>query len=533
MDHNTIEIHDDEINVEEIMAKIREEIRQRKEAGLLPSDPPEVSPAPDPTRTSDLSHDLAYMTGNWNVQNTGYSITSHRPVTGRMLVKGRSLIHGEVRRYVDPMIWKQTEFNRNAARVAENSAQHIAELESQYRLSDSRLTELDALLHQFRNESDQQIHEVTRETETSLRDELQQTKEEVVSTIAEAQHKIDEQIRDIVAVQRDETEQLLQQAKADSINELALVKAEVETKVYETVKAEVYEAVKTEVKAEVYAEVTEEVKEQVRLAILAMNSDIENKAWLAQVLEPRIVQEASGEGPGLISPSTETGVNYFIFEETFRGSRKDIKQRQSAFFHYFEGCSNVLDIGCGRGEFLELMREMGIVARGVDLDETMVDYCRSRGLAVEHNDALLYLEELSDGSLDGIFIDQVVEHLEPAYLVRLLDLCHRKLKFGYYLIAETVNPLSFVSFANFYIDMTHVRPVHPETLRFLVMTAGFREIDVFFSSPVSDELRLRKIPVFEEMGEADRQHAEIYNRNIDLLNGTLYGAQDYAIVGKK
>jgi O-antigen chain-terminating methyltransferase len=179
------------------------------------------------------------------------------------------------------------------------------------------------------------------------------------------------------------------------------------------------------------------------------------------------------------------------------------------------------------------MRDAGVNARGVDLDETMAEFCRSRGLEVELNDAVSYLEHLDDSSLDGVFIDQVVEHLEPAYLVRLLELCHRKMKFGYYLVAETVNPLSFVSLANFYIDMTHVRPVHPATLKFLFGAAGFREIEAQFSSPVPDEVRLRRLPVDEGMGEAEKQRAEIYNMNVDLLNGTLYGAQDYAVIGKK
>jgi len=157
-------------------------------------------------------------------------------------------------------------------------------------------------------------------------------------------------------------------------------------------------------------------------------------------------------------------MNYFVFEEHFRGSRADIKERQRAFVHYFKDCSNVLDIGCGRGEFLELMHDEGIGARGVDLDETMVNFCRSRGLEVKLNDAISYLEQVEDESLDGIFIDQVVEHVEPAYLVRLLELCYQKLMFGYHLVVETVNPLSFASLANFYMDMSHVRPIHPETM---------------------------------------------------------------------
>lgn len=179
------------------------------------------------------------------------------------------------------------------------------------------------------------------------------------------------------------------------------------------------------------------------------------------------------------------------------------------------------------------MKEQGIGAHGVDLDETMIDYCQMRGLKVELNDAISYLEGLEDSSLDGIFIDQVVEHLEPDYLIRLLQLCHQKMQYGFYLVAETVNPLSFFSFANFYIDLTHVRPVHPDTLRFLFDNAGFREVEVNFLSPVTDDARLQKFPSDWGRDDEGRRMVEVYNRNVEMLNGILYGAQDYSVVGKK
>ena len=163
----------------------------------------------------------------------------------------------------------------------------------------------------------------------------------------------------------------------------------------------------------------------------------------------------------------------------------------------------------------------------------MVGYCISKGFDVQKIDAILYLEQLPDKSLDGIFIDQVVEHLEPAYLVKLLRLCYQKLKYGYYLFAETVNPLSLYSFANFYIDLTHIKPVHPETLKFLFESSGFRDIKTEFISPVTDELRLKKIQTSDDMNEREKAAVEVYNYNIDLLNYRLYGPQDYAIIGKK
>ncbi len=264
-----------------------------------------------------------------------------------------------------------------------------------------------------------------------------------------------------------------------------------------------------------------------------MDEDIHTRAWLAHVLEERITKKLTQKSDLLASTAKDT-MNYFLFEERFRGSREDITQRQLAFLPYFEKCSRVLDIGCGRGEFLEILKDHAIGGIGVDSDPDMVAYCRSRQLAVEQSDALTYLETLEDKSLDGIFIDQVVEHLEPDYLIRLLALCHQKMKSGYYIVVETVNPLSFVSFANFYIDMTHKRPVHPETLQYLLSSVGFQVCEKKFLSPVSDEGRLKIIEEgAADMNENERKNVDVYNHNVEMLNTVLFGAQDYAVIGKK
>jgi O-antigen chain-terminating methyltransferase len=107
------------------------------------------------------------------------------------------------------------------------------------------------------------------------------------------------------------------------------------------------------------------------------------------------------------------------------------------------------------------------------------------------------------------------------------------MKYGFYLIAETVNPLSFSSFANFYIDLTHIKPVHPETLKFLLESTGFREVKPVFSSPLPETMRLQKLVPNEGATDLERHQVDIYNRNIEMLNATLYGAQDYAMIGKK
>jgi O-antigen chain-terminating methyltransferase len=262
-----------------------------------------------------------------------------------------------------------------------------------------------------------------------------------------------------------------------------------------------------------------------------MNKDIENRAWLAGILEDRISKGKESRYDERAA-TQNGGLNYFVFEELFRGSRDDTKGKQSKFVKYFEGCRNVLDIGCGRGEFLELLVEHGISGRGIDIDEDMVRFCKSRDLKAEKLDAIDYLSQLEDKSLDGIFIDQVVEHLDPDYLIRMISLCYTKMLFGGYIVIETVNPLSLVSFANFYMDMSHKRPIHPETLKFLIRAAGFREAVAQFYEPVGEDRRLRPIDV-KALGEEERRAADLINRNTEVLNNIIFGPQDYAVIGKK
>ncbi|WP_160329475.1 methionine biosynthesis protein MetW [Methanofollis ethanolicus] len=513
MDENTFEIHDGEIDVEEIMEQIRENVRRRKEAGIYPGG--DALPAGDVTTAAgatDLPWDRARLNTTSDIRNSSYLISSHRPVTGKFLVKGRELVHGEVRRYVDPVFWRQSEFNGSAVRVFNDMDARLADLES-------RLHPDGAFVSTVRDGVTRQVlgflTRIRAEVRGDVGGQIQQTEVELRDEISSVQRQTGAEVRDIIAGMKSDFKAIMQECLRREDEE---IRSEISSV--------------TDAVARTKIEVESLVEEKVRERLAGMDAEIRDRAGLARVLEQRITR-ASREGAGIAGASEdagETGLNYFVFEERFRGSRQDIKARQEAFLPYFEDCRNVLDIGCGRGEFLELAQERGVDARGVDIDDTMVEFCRSKGLAVEKVDAVSYLETLEDRSLDGIFIDQVVEHLEPAYLVRLLDLCYRKLQYGYYLVAETVNPLSFVSLANFYIDISHVRPVHPETLKFLFEVAGFREVEARFSSPVPEEGRLQRLSPPEGISTA---FVESYNRNIDLLNGILYGAQDYAVVGKK
>src|SRR4029453_16512644 len=160
----------------------------------------------------------------------------------------------------------------------------------------------------------------------------------------------------------------------------------------------------------------------------------------------------------------------------------------------FENASAVLDVGCGRGEFLELLRDRGVRARGIDINPAMVAVCRGKGLQAETGDALAYLRGLPDRSLGGLFAAQVVEHLEPRYLMRLLDAVFDKLRPGAPIVLETINPSCWFAFFESYIrDLTHVRPVPPDTLKSLLIAAGFQRVDIRYRAPYPEADKLQAL----------------------------------------
>jgi len=224
---------------------------------------------------------------------------------------------------------------------------------------------------------------------------------------------------------------------------------------------------------------------------------------------------------------------YVSFEDRFRGSRESIRKRLESYVPLFTGKATVLDVGCGRGEFLDLLTSSQIDARGIDLNHEMAEACRARGLDVSEADAVGYLSKLTDGSLGGVFSAQVVEHLEPAYLLRFLELAFHKLRPGGRLVLETLNPACWVAFFDSYIrDITHVWPLHPETLKYLVVVSGFTGAHVEFRSPVPPEDKLQPFAAPAEAA-ALADLAEAFNANVEKLNARMFTYLDYAVIGDK
>jgi 2-polyprenyl-3-methyl-5-hydroxy-6-metoxy-1,4-benzoquinol methylase len=221
---------------------------------------------------------------------------------------------------------------------------------------------------------------------------------------------------------------------------------------------------------------------------------------------------------------------YVGFEDQFRGAPDDIRRRVSEYLPLFTGAQQVLDVGCGRGEFLELLRTEGISARGIDVNAAMVEVCRQHGLAVEEADALTYLREQPDASLGGIFAAQVVEHLEPRYLTAFLDVAFDKLRPGAPIVLETINPACWFAFFESYIrDITHVRPLHPDTLQYLLIATGFQQVDIRYRAPYPEHEKLQPLPPAAALGDS----IETLNANVERLNSLLFTFLDYAAIGRR
>jgi 2-polyprenyl-3-methyl-5-hydroxy-6-metoxy-1,4-benzoquinol methylase len=181
-----------------------------------------------------------------------------------------------------------------------------------------------------------------------------------------------------------------------------------------------------------------------------------------------------------LETDTESKNGYREFEEMFRGSEAVIRERQRCYLELIAGHEPVLDVGSGRGEFLDLLREQGIRYAGLDLDGAMVERCREKGHEnVVVSGANEYLEQLPDESQGAIFSAQVIEHMQYDNLQRFLQLAARKLKRDGLLIAETVNPHSVQAMKAFWLDLTHEQPIFPEVALALCRAMGFGSAYVF------------------------------------------------------
>jgi SAM-dependent methyltransferase len=221
---------------------------------------------------------------------------------------------------------------------------------------------------------------------------------------------------------------------------------------------------------------------------------------------------------------------YTAFENRFRGSREELRERQRGYVELLRGHAPAVDLGCGRGELLELLKAAGIEARGVEGNASAVQECRAKGLDVASGDLVAFLEGQAPAGLGAVLAAQVAEHLEPAALQRLLAAAHRALRPGGLLVLETVNVASALAFFDVYVrDLTHAQPLHPETLRFMAAAAGFSDARIELRSPVPDDVKLHLVPT----GGLAPPVVKALNENVARLNALLFAPLDYALIATR
>lgn len=223
----------------------------------------------------------------------------------------------------------------------------------------------------------------------------------------------------------------------------------------------------------------------------------------------------TADNAGSTGESAAPGFDYFLFEHQWRGSLADIKHRQAQYLDLFRDRKSVVDLGCGRGEFVELLTENGIGVTGVDASEDMVDFCVARSLPVDRRDLFEFLEASEAAQFDAITAFQVVEHMAPNDILRLLSLAHAKLTPGGVLLLETVNPSCPLALGNFYLDPTHVRPVPAKMLAFMCNSVGLKVDFIRYSAPV------------EGSGTAPTLQVK------DESPGAIAAYQDYALIARR
>ena len=257
---------------------------------------------------------------------------------------------------------------------------------------------------------------------------------------------------------------------------------------------------------------------------------------LARIRAAADAQQSSpgeqGEAGGGADGTAHLEAFYEAHQERFRGSREAVRTKLEIYLPQVQSVAGsglpVLDLGPGRGEWLALLRDKGIAAYGVDINSSFVAGAGEMGLDVRHGDAIEHLRSLSDGSLAAVTAFHLVEHIPLAALVELVDNALRALQPGGLLIVETPNPLNLkVGAASFHLDPTHVRPIHPLFLEFVLENRGFAEVRTAMVNAPGE-------PPLEVTASPDRSaRTGTLSRVAELLNESFFVGMDYAVIGRR
>lgn len=496
-----IEINDDEIDVRELISKMKKELDKHN----ITEDLHEVSLnkfennyIPDGSLNLRALHEkVDILNRSWNT-NPEFNITSHRKYLGPIIVKGKKLVRKLLRWYINPYAAGQNEFNANLTRT-------INELFTQHK----------TLSEQF---------ELNKANYISIQNDLENKNEQIRTLKAQMYELSDKYKNDMLEKQAgiDHANALFN----DLDNKLSTAMAElkgIENTLHNKI-SNIDQLDQSHYDSELLT-----LKQNTRVSNERLRR-IERKLRSAQIGDYGHSELITVKDDNKEPESAGLDFDYYLFEEYFRGSREEIIKRQTQYLPYFSQASNVLDLGCGRGEFTELMWQENINVVSVDIDDDMVDYCRERGFNVKKMDLITYLQTLDDNSVEGIFLGQVIEHMKPEDMINMVKLAYRKLKPNCWLIAETPNPRSLSIFAqSFYLDLSHNKPIHPFTAQFIWESEGFREVEIKYFSPNNPVVQLPPLSI----PTMDPETLDRFNTGLKHWNEVVFGNQDYFVAGKK
>ena len=475
-----------EINVDELMAKIRDEVAKRK------GQPQRVIKSSDADR-SNLTLHLSYIESFLkNAENRAYTRTKWPDKLNRFPFNLSKKLQKATLKLLNFLFKDQREVNLNLLQALRESVvinrQLIAEITSLKTQINENLQTVDTQLqatHERLQTVDTQLqatheHLQTVDTQLQATHERLQTVDTQIQTTHERLQTVDTQIQ-------------------TTHERLQTVDTQIQTTHEHYIRNDSY--------------VKNDLMQQQRLIGLFLE---EARRRLPAPFDQEQLQTFVNEDEHLLDAF------YVAFEDYFRGSREDILNRLKVYLPLIEQANigtpdaPILDIGCGRGEWLELLRDSGYISKGIDINRVMIEQCQARALDVIAADVIDYLQTLPENSLGAITGFHIIEHLPFKILMRLFAETVRVLKPQGLVIFETPNPENIlVGSNNFYLDPTHHHPLPSATIQFIAEISGLCNIQV---------MKLHPYPENQQVAGEDLAQR---------FNHYFYGCQDYAIVGYK
>jgi len=549
----TIETYYPHLNVKHLLGKIRQEaLRQNLAPGGLSAPVP-----PPPAATGELvlkgdfdreaiNNQIDYIEGFIKTAESRAAVRNQLPEKfGRFPWLLFKPLQALALKILNTIFRDQREVNFNLASALREclqlNRQLLSEVESLRSQSQRDLENLMAVSQSLSGYSQaveknlvnntQNLQEKLHNLDQKWQERQQQNQDELQGEIQELEREMQSQIEQL-AQKGDRIANQIQEGLQSQIEQLDQKRDRIANQIQEGLQTQIHHLDRE------LDQKTEQLQEYLETQIKDSNEkNFQNSHYLKidllqqKRLMNKFLEATAGAEGGLASEPAQIFAGeldhsldafYFAFEERFRGSREEINERLEVYLPRLREAqiapvdSLILDLGCGRGEWLELLRDNGYRARGIDLNRVVIEQCQSRGLEVVEGDVIAYLQSMPDESVAVITGFHIIEHLPFEILVKLLNEAFRVLRHRGLVIFETPNPANvLVGSCNFYFDPTHRNPLPSLMTQFLVQYCGFAEVEILNLNPSTET--------------AICEDSEIAKR----FNECFYGPMDYAIIGYK